>query len=192
MNPRETWTEEEREALAALGHEVEPAVRLEERTVDRLRREGLVGRRRRAWWSRLLPDRRPALHLGWASAAAAFALATFFAGMTVGQQRALSTTAEALASFHESAVSAASARVQETGSAYVTALAALGRLAASAPPQEVAAGREAAFAALYAAAAELARLDPDDPVAARLLQSLERADTAEPAADQETRQIVWF
>lgn len=190
MNPQEPWNEEEHEALAALGREVDTAAALEERTVDRLRRAGLIGGRRASWWPRRLPA---PLHLGWASAAAAFALATFFAGVTVGQQRALRATADALATLHDDAVSAASARVQETGSAYVTALAALGQLAATAPPQEVAAGREAALAALYAAASQLVRIDPDDPVATRLLQSLERTgESAETEEPERQRQIVWF
>jgi hypothetical protein len=204
MRPQEQWTEEERQALAALGREAQPDAGLEERTVARLRREGLIGGPRASWWSRLPVSRRAArrrparnlraVHLGWASAAAACLAAAFLAGVTVGQQWALRSTAGALAAFQDDAVSAASARVQQTGSAYVAALAALGRLAASEPGQEVDEGREVALAALYAAAAQLVRLDPDDPVATRLLQSLDRAGTPGETADaaEARRQVVWF
>jgi len=199
MSTPEEWTEEERRELAALGHEVEPAAGLEDRTVARLRREGLLGAPRAPWWSRLGGPRsegpRRAFHLGWAAAAAACLAATFLAGVTVGQQWALRSTADALAAFQGDAGAAAAARVQQTGSAYVAALAALGQLAADEPAREVAEGREVAFAALYAAATQLVRLDPDDPVATRLLQSLERsgetADTAENTAEAR-RQVVWF
>lgn len=194
MKLPEQWTEEERRDLAALGREVEPDPGLEDRTVARLRREGLIGAPRASWWSRLAPPRLPH-RLGWASAAAAALAAAFLAGVTLGQHWALRSTADALAAFQGDAVSAASARVQRTGSAYVAALAALGQLAAGEPAQEVSEGREVALAALYAAAAQLVRLDPDDPVAARLLQSLERAGAPEENADtaaQTRRQVVWF
>lgn len=199
------WNAEERRALAALDREVEPAPSLEERTVARLRSEGLIGAggRRRRW---TLPRALAPARLGWAAAAAALAAAVFFAGVAVGERWAVSSTAGALAAYHEDALARASARVQQTGSAYVAALAALGRLAAAADPQEVSQGREAALAALYAAASQLVRLDPDDPVAARILQGLDdrQAGAGTTAAEggaakekpgeerKEERQVMWF
>jgi len=194
MSSPEDWTDDERLALTELGREVEPDAGLEDRTVARLRRDGLIGAPRAPWWSRLGGPRR-AFRLGWAAAAAACLAATFLAGVTVGQQWALRSTADVLAAFQDDAGAAAAARVQQTGSAYVAALAALGQLAADEPAREVAEGREVALAALYAAATQLVRLDPDDPVATRLLQSLERSgETADPAEStaEARRQVVWF
>ncbi len=191
MKPRDEveWTEEESAALAAMNREVEPDWRLEEQVVTRLRREGLVGGPPEPLWRRFFP-----LPLGWSAAAAALVAAVFLAGISVGQHLATRSTADALASFHEDAMMQASARVQRTGSAYVAALAALGQLAATAPPQELSQGREAATAALYAAASHLARLDPEDPVAIRLLQGLEssRSPSPEQEGDATPRRVLWF
>ncbi len=183
------WNEEQSEALAAMSREAEPDWRLEERVVARLRREGLVRDPQGSRWRRLFP-----LPLGWAAAAAAFVAAVFLAGISVGQHWATRSTADALASFHEDSLMRASARVQRTGSAYVAALAALGQLAATTPPQELSQGREAAASALYAAASQLSRLDPDDPVAIRLLQGLEDSQSPGPDESDEStpRRVLWF
>lgn len=190
------WKDEEREALSALNRDMEPDWRLEERTVARLKKEGLIRdpvAEESSWWKRLLP-RRPSVHLAWASAATAVVVAVFFAGVALGEHWATRSTADALAEFHEDALMQVSARVQKTGSAYVAALAALAQLAADGEPQKVSQGREAALAALYAAASQLVDLDPDDPVATRILQGLYEMRTARAAAagkDAE-RQVMWF
>lgn len=200
MKPQDEldWNEEERASLAALERERKPDPGLEDRTVERLKREGLVRsseNAKRPLWGGLF-QALTAARMGWVSAAAAVVAAVFFAGVAVGERWAARSTAEALATFHEDSLMRASARVQQTGSAYVSALAALGQLATTADPQEVSQGREAALAALYAAATELVRLDPDDPVATRILQGLEeirKADSEVNAADREAkRQVVWF
>jgi hypothetical protein len=191
------WNDAELASLATLEREREPDPELEERTVARLEREGLIRKpedARRPFWSRLSGAFTTA-RLGWASAAAALLAAVFLAGVAVGERWAVRSTAEALAAFHGDQLARTSARVQQTGSAYVSALAALGRMAADADPQELSQGREAALAALYAAATQLVRLDPDDPVATRLLQGLEEIRTADSGTMEDRnvkRQVVWF
>lgn len=199
------WNEEELEALRSLNREMAPDVELEERTVERLRQEGLirdsalpVTPQGKTWWQSFhwpvaswTPNR-----LAWASAAASLAVAIFFGGVALGERWALRGTAEALAAFHEDNLMQASARVQQTGSAYVAALSALGQLAADSDPQKVSQGREAALAALYAAASQLVRLDPDDPVATRILQGFddlrEARSTDDPGSQNDQRQVMWF
>lgn len=200
------WSDEELRALRAMRRDVEPGAGLEDRTVARLRHEGLIHdgpdpAAREPWWTRLrwqgllvglTPPR-----LGWAAAALACVAAVFLAGVATGQRWALRSTADALATFHQGAMMQASARVQQTGSAYVEALVALGQIAADdSDAQDVSQGREAAVAALYAAASQLARLDPNDPVATRILQGLDDIRTADSADSNETRdderQVLWF
>jgi len=203
MSREDEWNEEERSALASLATVPSGEVRgditavpprsLEERTVARLRHEGLI--RDTAvvpFWTRLFGGA-GSPRLAWAAAAAACVAAVFFAGVAVGQRSAVRSTAEALAAYHDDAMTAASARVQQTGSAYVAALAALALTAdADADPEQLAQGREVALAALYAAAEELARLDPDDPVAARLVQEMAAVDRVQGPDDDTQRQVMWF
>jgi hypothetical protein len=78
--------------------------------------------------------------------------------------------------------------VQQTGSLYVTALAALARdddASATGP------GAEAALSALLAATRELARLDPEDGRIARVLGILNEQVNGT-ASDLPARQVIWF
>jgi hypothetical protein len=84
--------------------------------------------------------------------------------------------------------------VQRTGSAYVSALSVLASYAEKARPQEMGPAREAAVTALHAAANQMVRLVPDEPVAVNILQGMARAsrgDSLETAA-AEPRRVVWF
>lgn len=188
------WTDRELQALSSLPRERAPDPGLEERTVERLRQAGLV----RQGGSDRIPGRVPwwqAPRLAWASAAAAVAVAVFFAGVVVGQHWALRSTADAFATLHRDEWMRASAQVQQTGSAYVEALAALGQLAAAQHREDISEGREVALAALYAAADQLVKLDPNDPLAVRILQGMEGTERASqqvrPAAGQQHR-VVWY
>lgn len=192
MSHEDEWNEEERSALTSLAT-VEPPRALEERTVARLRRDGLIRDPAQPFWARLF-GAAGSPRLAWAAAAAACVAAVFFAGVVVGQRSAARSTAEALAAYHDDAMMAASARVQQTGSAYVAALTALALTARDdTDPKQLAQGREVAFAALYAAAEELARLDPEDPVAARLVRDLEAVDRGNGSDEKDAqRQVMWF
>ncbi|MCP4660167.1 MAG: hypothetical protein GY856_32600 [bacterium] len=192
------WNDQELQALRSLPRERAPDPGLEEQTVARLRQAGLIRepgsapiKARDPWWRGLWQAPR----LAWASAAVAVAVAVFFVGVVVGQHWALRSTADAFATLHHDEWMRASAQVQQTGSAYVEALAALGQLAASQHREDTSQGREVALAALYAAADQLVQLDPNDPLAVRILQGMEGVERAsqqvQPAAGREHR-VVWY
>lgn len=181
------WSESERQAFQALPRERRPDWRLEENTVEHLRRQGLLKRPATQWWRRA--------GLPWAGAAAALLAAVFLAGLSVGQRWGAQSTAEALVTVQQGNLMQAAARVQQTGSDYVNALSALSRLAASTEgtgTEQLSQSREVAVAALYAAASEVILLDPNDPLAARILQGLEiQQRQSRPPSEQE-RKVFWF
>jgi hypothetical protein len=180
--PDDDLTPEEREAMEALPREREPSRILEERVVSELRREGLLPRRRGA-------GARPSG--GWWAAAAAAAVALFTGGVALGQTLSARSTAEALVALRDADARATAMLVQQTGSAYVAALAALAdrRGSGALEPGDAEQGGEVALAALRAAAGELARLDPESGLARQVVLLLE-----EPADERagERRQLIWF
>jgi hypothetical protein len=85
------------------------------------------------------------------------------------------------------------ALVQETGSAYVAAVAALAELEGGAWRAQVGPGSEAGTSAVRAAIAELVRLRPDDARLVRALEILTDDDAADANASPElVRRVVWF
>lgn len=188
MHP-DDLSDREREELGALPRESSPRDALEERVVSALRREGLL----RAAAILRLP-----ITPAWIGAAVAASLILFTGGFALGGWLESRRTTDVLVRMHErdtQTVAAAAAAVQRTGSAYVSALSALAAFADSsdAPPASVAEGREVAANALHAAASQLVRLAPEDPLAVRILQGLDRAarrDTT--AANDRSRLTVWF
>ncbi|MEE8584283.1 MAG: hypothetical protein V3T83_05455 [Acidobacteriota bacterium] len=178
------WNESEHQAFQALPRSRQPDGRLEEQTVQRLIGQGLLRRPRPAWWRRPAP--------AWVSAAAAALLAVFLAGFSLGQQQGAQSTAQALATLQQGDLMRAAARVQQTGSDYVAALNALSLHDSSSRPEQFAQGREVATAALYAAAAEVIRLDPNDPLAVRILQGLEMHQQKSRKPSEQERKVFWF
>ncbi|HSR69318.1 MAG TPA: hypothetical protein VLU25_15380 [Acidobacteriota bacterium] len=183
------WSEEETERLRALARQQAPPPELEDRVVARLKREGLLERPIRPWWQ---------VHwMPWALAGTAALFAVFLLGYSAGQRAGAESALSMMAEIRQARdVEQAIANVQRTGSAYVTALAALGHLAASSPDQgDRRQSQEVALSALYAAAQEMVRLDPDDPVAARLLQGLEaerlRQVSGDDPQDSAPRKVFW-
>jgi hypothetical protein len=162
-----------------------PSALLEERTVRELRRRGLLKRKR-------------SISSTWLAGSVAASVALFAIGVIVGQylgtRSAVSVVAE-MRSMNDAG--AAAAHVQQTGTAYVEALAALVHAARQSQPggPEAAQAREVALTALHEAANEVVRLAPNDPVAAKILQGIEQEKEqrqnggSRPDAD---RQIVWF
>jgi len=163
-----------------------PSRLLEERTVRELRERGII---RPAARRRKLPP-------SWLAAGIAAALALFTSGVAVGQWLGARGTADALAQIRETDSTAESAlHVQRAGSAYVAALTRLVEAADSATATEAAQAREVALAALWAAANEVVRLAPDDPVTGQILRGFERARQEQSAPDEEeppVRQVIWF
>jgi hypothetical protein len=162
-----------------------PSALLEERTVRELRSRGLLKRKR-------------SISNAWLAGSIAASLALFAMGVVVGQylgtRSAVSVVAE-MQSINDAGTAAA--HVQQTGSAYVQALAALVNAARQGQPggPDASQAREVALTALHEAANEIVRLAPNDPIAAKILQGIEQENkqkqsgSSRPVAD---RQIVWF
>lgn len=176
-------TPAEREVFDSLPKERMPSRILEERTVRALKKHGII-------------RSRPVLsgaRLPWLAAGIAAALALFVSGLAVGQAMGSRQTANAFAAVYTRPTDLAAARVQSTGSAHREALSALVAATGTADPQERQQAREVALAAFWAAANEIVRLAPDDPVALRILQEAERSvGTRGASAAEDTTSVVWF
>jgi hypothetical protein len=166
-------TTAERQALDALPRESDPGQLLEERTVRALRERGLLTSVRvsgaaAAQAARLPPHSRP----WWRSAGAiAAGIALFAGGMSIGQVMGSRQTVEAFQTVFEEGDVRLASQVQRTGSEYVAALEAL--TAADGAAADSGQAVEVALSALWAAANEIVRLAPDDPLAARILQGFQ-------------------
>jgi hypothetical protein len=176
-------TEPERAEFASLPREREPGRLLEERTVQALRNERLVGRPLRPRWYR----RAPLVAAGLAASVALFA-----SGAVVGQWLGSRTVAASMAEANHRTAMEVAAAVQRAGSAYVMALGALTQMADTTNDVAIAQGREAAVNSLYAAVRELVLLAPDDPLAVTLRQELERTRPGEESDVRQVTNLVWF
>lgn len=169
-------------ALSALPASRAPGDLLEQRTVRRLRAAGVLGRR-------------SSLRREWVAAGLAASVALFACGIATGQWLSARQTASVLAAHQQATLEEMSALVQQTGSAYVSALSRLaesGTAGASAAGSEDA--RDAAVQFLHQAANEVARLAPNDPVTAKILQGFDHAALQQVPDNggERRRQIVWF
>ena len=176
-------TKEERAAFAALPRDADPGRLLEERTVQALRQQGLLGSRRpRRFWS-----------ASTIAAGLAASIAFFASGLAVGQWLATRTVATSIATANQASAMQVAASVQRSGSAYVAALTALAQLSDSANAESVEQGREAALAALYGAVGELVQLAPDDPLSVAIRELFEQRANAQSGEGQpEFRNVIWF
>jgi hypothetical protein len=186
MPDREDLSPEERAGLERLPREQSPPRALEDRVVMALRREGLL--------HAPAPLRLP-LTPRWIAAAAAACFALFAGGFLLGGWTESRHTSSLLVTMHEKeAANAANAaaEVQRTGSAYVAALSALASFADTTHSENLQQGREVAVNALHAAANELVRLAPEDPVAVKILQGMssQRGQQTQNAAAG--RRTVWY
>ena len=183
MNDESEWEAKYQSMLDTLASAETPSALLEERTVAALRQRGLLRRARR------LPS-------AWLVGSIAASLALFATGVVVGQWLGTRTAVNAVAQIAQSGnADAAAAQVQETGTAYVRALETLVNNASQAQGQpQSAEAREVALTALHAAANEVVRLAPNDPVVMKILQGIEQARVQkQPRAEREPqRKIVWF
>ena len=171
---------EDRTRLGRLPGAVTPPPGLEERTVQALRRGGLLQRRRR----RGFPV--------WIPIAAAAGIVLFLGGMVVGQWLGARSTAQAMAEMNRTNTRQVAALVQRTGTAYNEALLVLGRVSDTTHGAAGSAqSREVALNSLYTAAARIAHLYPDDPLAVRILQTFEDQRSREQGTSP-TRRVAWF
>ena len=177
------------ERLAAMAHalprESEPGRLLEERTVAVLRKRGMLAKRR--------PRR---LQAAWLAGGIAASIAFFASGVVVGQWLGTRATASAVIAMQQNDPQRTATQVQRAGSAYVGALQALAQLSDSTRTEISPQGREVALTALHAAANEVIRLAPNDPIAAEILRGFQRVREQQQAAaqkpEQKLRQIIWF
>jgi ABC-type transporter Mla subunit MlaD len=188
MNDPNELTPAERRAFDALPRERPPRAELEDRVVAALQRRGLLpiplapsaGARRR-----LVP---------WLVGAVAASLALFVGGFAAGQfVGSRSGAAAALSGVQASRgdVAEVAAHAERAGATYVAALTALSQLSDTADAATRATARRAAMTAFGAVASEVARLAPDDPLAAAVLRGFdERAAGQRPVSS--TRSVVWF
>jgi hypothetical protein len=180
-------TPDERERLLGLPRELDPDDSLEERTVRSLRAHGLL----RAAPARVI---RFPLSPAWIGLAAAACFALFFGGFAVGGWLEARHTTQVVAQMHEQDATRAAALVQQTGSAYVSAMAALASVSeggkSTTQTADLAQGREVAVNALQAAASQLVRIAPEDPLAVRILAGMGRA--AQRDTTSGTDRLVWF
>ena len=181
-------TPAERAMFDALPREREPGRLLEERTVRALRERGLLtapGASRRTF----------RFSAAWLSGAVAAGIALFLGGLATGQYVAQRNTTQVVAAIQQRDAQQAALMVQQTGSAYVQALTRLSQVAdtSRAGRQQ---GREVASSMLRAAADEVIRLNPNDPVASGILAAFDRAKAQQQAGvRQDTtgkQSMVWF
>lgn len=175
----------ERKALDALPRERIPNRGLEERTVRTLKNRGLLRAPGRSGIT-LSPK--------WATVLAAAVVAVVVGSFALGQYTGSRQTARAMLAMHEQDSFRLAAEVQRAGTAYIRALNALSESSRRRDPAAHEQGREAAVAALYAAAELVATLTPDDPLAANILRVSEETSRDRSAAGEERaeRRIVWF
>jgi hypothetical protein len=176
------WEERLNAMASALSRTHEPGRLLEERTVAALRTRGILKSR---------PA--PRFQSGWLVGSVAASIALFAMGVVVGQWLGTRATTKAVIAIQQNDALRTAAQVQSAGSAYVTALQALSQLSDSTRTEVSPQGREVALTALHAAANEVIRLVPNDPIAAEIMRGFQRVKQQQTAQQSEPkRQIVWF
>ena len=183
-NQDRQWDERLAAMAKALPREREPGRLLEERTVAALRKKGMLKPRRH----------RRGFHPGLLAGSIAASLALFAMGVVVGQWLGARSATEAFVAVRQTDAMNTALQVQKAGSAYVDALQALASFSDSAGVAVPQQGREVALTALHAAANEVIRMAPNDPVAAEILRGFQRVRQQQMAQQQKEpqRQIVWF
>ena len=185
-DPHDELSPAERRAFEALPRSAEPPEGLEDRIVAMLRSGGLLavplralnGSRRR--WS-------PA----WLVGAVAASLALFATGFATGQYMGARSATIAAAIGFGGSLAERTQHVERTGSQYVAAVAALLQERDTSDSAARVRATQTALDGLAAAAQEVARLAPDDPLAAAVLRSVteRRRATQAPVAQ---RAVVWY
>ncbi len=198
---------EEEMAFQRLPREAEPSRFLEERIVRSLRDEGILGAAGRREEVGAGRGRGPTWGRPWMLAASMAASVVLFAsGVILGHRMASDSTAQAFLAVREQDAGQLALTIQEAGTAYVSALVALGDLGrgkggeggggsgAGEASAALLQGSEVALGSLFAAAYELARLNPGDADVQRVLQILEERRNREEGRLPESRNMVmvWF
>lgn len=174
------WEDKLMSYVSELPLETMPSRTLEERTVKELRARGILRRKR------IIPAT-------WLVGSVAASLALFAMGVGVGQYIGARNTANMFVAMRNQD---AAAQVQQAGSAYVHAMEALVSTAQQnrVKGKDNAQAREVALTALHAAANQVVRIAPNDPVVAKILQGIEQEQKQADARSGKTpqRNVVWF
>ena len=183
-DPRDNLTPAERRAFEALPREVGPPKGLEDRTVAMLQSRGMLAVPLRP--IRATPHRwQPA----WLVGAAAASLALFASGMAVGQYLG-ARTATLAAAVGAGSMAQRAMNVERTSTQYLEALSSFSRWSDSADAGTRERATQAALTSLTTAAREVARLAPDDPLAAAVLRGL--AERSRQGNSSPSRTVVWY
>lgn len=186
-------TPDERHAFAALPREYVGSAALEERVVHALHDARLLGSPHILRTSLARSKRRQRVLMSFSVLAASLTL--FVSGIAVGRESAFAGQVVAQPIVEETLPSPMTEdsmqlakQVQRAGSEYVSLLERLPSHVStdSSATRAELLGREAARSTLHAAARQLARVAPNDPVAVLLVEGLR------PSADAHNGQVWWF
>ena len=183
-DPRDELSATEMRAFAALPREQTPPPSLEERTVARLRAQGLLPipitmARRHRWGG------------PWLAGAVAAGLALFASGVAVGQFLGTRTAVQLVSAGRNVSAAEVANHVERAGSQYVAALTLLAQLRDTSDVASRAKAQQAALQVLGAAAEEIVHLAPDDPLAGAVLRGLDQRSQAQRPAPP-SRSVMWF
>jgi hypothetical protein len=186
MDPHDELSPAERQAFEALPRMAEPPAGLEDRLVAMLRSRGMLSVPLRA-----VNGSRRRWHPAWLVGALAASLALFATGFATGQYLGARSATIAAAIGFGGSLAERTQHVERTGSQYVAAVASLIQERDTIDAAARARATQAALDGLGAAAQEVARLAPDDPLAAAVLRGLteRRRETQAPVAQ---RAVVWY
>jgi hypothetical protein len=198
-------TQEEKTAFQRLPREAEPSRILEERVVKSLREEGILGRSVSLGVKGGMGSGSSHWFRPWmAAASVAASLVLFSSGVLLGHWMGAGSTTQAFIAVRDQDAAQLALSIQEAGSDYVSALAALSELRGGGPfggsevgaPSQAAAdfqqGHEVALGALYGAVYELARMAPEDADVARVLQILQERRAREDGRQPGEVRMMWF
>ena len=184
-DPRDNLTPAERRAFEALPREVEPPRGLEDRTVAMLQSRGIL-----AVPLRPLAAQPRRWQPAWLVGAAAASLALFASGMAVGQFLG-ARSATLAAAVGAGSMAQRAQNVERTSNQYLQALASLSQASDSGDAGTRERATQAALTSLSSAAREVARLAPDDPLAAAVLRGLAERSSIR-LKTPPTRTVVWY
>lgn len=178
-------TPAERRAFDALAREADPPAGLEDRTVALLRNRGLL-----AVPLRPVAGATRRIHPAWLVGGIAAGFALFASGAAVGQYLGARTATLAAAVGAGSTFAERAQHVEQASTLYLQALASFSRGSDSADAATRQRATRAALDALGSVAEEVARLAPDDPLAAAVMRGL--AERSREGRQAPTRSVVWY
>jgi len=203
MTDQNDLTPEEKMSFQRLSREEVPSPFLEERVVSSLHDAGVL-RSEAADQPHVVSGRRTWFRPWMVAASMAASLVLFASGVVLGEWMGSQSTTHAFMQVREQDAAQLASRIQEAGSAYVSALTALGEMQdgwnaegspggrASLAGTELQQGLEVALGAFYGAANELARLSPDDADVLRVIQIMEERRARDEGWGGDDRNVVWF